>query len=106
MRAYRDQYAAVVGKGAQVVGVSTDDVATQKRFKDENQLPFPLLSDEGGKVAKQYGGTVVLLGIANRTTFVIGQDGIVKEIVSGGDAINPAGSIAACPLRKGPPAAP
>jgi peroxiredoxin Q/BCP len=105
VRAYRDQYASIVGKGAQVVGISTDDVETQKRFKDENQLPFPLLADEGGKVAKQYGGTVILIGIANRTTFVIGQDGIVKEIVSGGDAIDPRGAVAACPLRH-PPASP
>jgi peroxiredoxin Q/BCP len=103
VRAYRDQYASVVGKGAQVVGISTDDVATQKKFRDENQLPFPLLSDEGGKVAKQYGGTVALIGMANRATFVVGQDGIVKEIVTGSDAINPAGAIAACPLtRKAP----
>lgn len=104
MRAYRDQYATVIGKGAQVVGISTDDVATQRRFKAENQLPFPLLSDEGGKVAKQYGGTVPIVGIANRTTFVIGQDRVVKEIVSGGDAINPGASIAACPLRPAPAA--
>lgn len=102
MRAYRDQYAGVVGKGAQVVGISTDDVATQKRFKDENQLPFPLLSDADGAVAKRYGGTVPILGIAHRTTFVIGQDGVVKEIVRGGDAIDPAGSIKACPLRHAP----
>ena len=103
MRAYRDQYANVVGKGAQVVGISTDEVATQKRFKDENQLPFPLLSDSDGKVAKQYGGTVMIVGFANRATFVIGQDGVVKEIVTGGDAINPTGAIAACPLHpKGP----
>ena len=103
MRAYRDQYASVIGRGAQVVGISTDDVGTQRRFKDENQLPFPLLSDEGGKVARQYGGTVALFGNANRATFVVGQDGIVKEIVTGGDAIKPEGAIAACPLpRKAP----
>lgn len=100
MRAYRDQYASVVGKGAQVVGISTDDVATQKRFKDENQLHFPLLADEGGKVAKQYGGTVAVIGLANRATFVVGQDGLVKEIVTGNDAIDPQGAIAACPVPK------
>jgi peroxiredoxin Q/BCP len=98
VRAYRDQYASVVGKGAQVVGISTDDVATQKKFKDENALPFPLLSDADGKVAKQYGGTVPLIGFAHRATFVVGQDGIVKEIVTGSDAINPGGAISACPI--------
>ena len=98
MRAYRDQYAEIRKRGAQVVGVSTDGVATQKRFKEENQLPFPLLSDPGGKVAKLYGGT--LLGYANRTTFVLEQDGTVKEVVSGGDAINPKGAISACTVKK------
>ena len=102
MRAYRDQYASVVGKGAQVVGISTDDVATQKRFKAENQLPFPLLSDEGGKVAKKYSGTIAIFGNANRVTFVVGQDGIVKEIVEGSDAIDPKGAVAACPLQRTP----
>jgi peroxiredoxin Q/BCP len=102
VKAYRDQYAKVTEKGAQVVGISVDDVATLKRFKDENQLPYPLLSDDGGRVAKQYGGTVAVLGFANRATFVLEKDGTVKDVVTGGDAIDPGGAIASCPLhRKG-----
>lgn len=101
MQAYRDQYAQVTAKGAQVVGISVDDRETLKRFKDENRLPYPLLADDG-KVAKQYGGTVAVLGLANRATFVVDRDGTVKEIVTGGDAIDPKGAIAACPVpRKG-----
>jgi len=92
----------VAEKGAQVVGISTDDVATLKRFKDENQLPYPLLSDEGGKVAKQYGGKIPLVGIANRATFVLERDGTAKDVITGGDAIDPVGAITSCPLhRKG-----
>jgi thioredoxin-dependent peroxiredoxin len=90
----------VTERGAQVVGISVDDVATQKKFKDENQLPFPLLSDAGGKVAKKYGGTVPLLGFAHRATFVVERDGTVKEIVTGNGAIDPGGAIAACSLPK------
>jgi len=100
VQAYRDQYAQVAGKGAQVIGISTDDVATLKRFRDENKLPYPLLSDAGGKVAKQYGGTIAVIGLANRATFVLEVDGKVKEIVTGNDAINPTGAIAACPVNK------
>ena len=81
-----------------MVGISTDDGATQKRFKVENQLPFPLLSDARGKVAKKYGGT--FLGFANRATFVVERDGKVKEIVKGNDAIDPRGAIAACGLPQ------
>jgi peroxiredoxin Q/BCP len=42
----------------------------------------------------------MLLGFANRATFVVGQDGLVKEIVTGSDAIKPAGAVAACPVGK------
>jgi thioredoxin-dependent peroxiredoxin len=100
VQAYRDQYAQVTAKGAQVVGISVDDTATLKRFRDENRLPFPLLSDEGGKVAKQYGGTVPVFGVANRATFVLDRDGTVKEIVTGSEAVNPTSAIAACPIPK------
>lgn len=84
-----------------MVGISVDPVATQKKFKEELKLPYTLLSDEGGKVAAQYGGKVPVVGLANRATFVIEQDGTVKEVVSGGDAIDPGSAIAACPVRKG-----
>lgn len=85
------------------MGISVDDQATQKRFKAENKLPFPLLSDEGGKVSKQFGGTMPVVGFANRATFVVERDGTVKEIITGNEAIDPQGAISACsmPPRKG-----
>jgi peroxiredoxin Q/BCP len=82
------------------VGISTDSVETQRKFRDEYKLPYPLLSDEGGKVAKQYAGTIPVVGLANRATFVVAQDGTIKEIVTGNAAIEPAGAIAACPVRQ------
>jgi peroxiredoxin Q/BCP len=97
---FRDRYAEVEKKGAQVLGISVDDVATQRRFKSEYKLPYPLLADVGGKVADQYTGTVPVLGYANRSNVVIGQDGAVVQIVAGGDAVDPNGAIALCPLRK------
>lgn len=97
---FRDKYGDVAGKGAQVFGVSTDDVPTQKRFKEELKLPYSLLSDPGGKVAEQYGGRMAIVGLASRANFVIGQDGKVAQVVEGGDAVDPNSAIAACPLRK------
>jgi peroxiredoxin Q/BCP len=87
-------------KGAEVVGVSTDSVETLSRFKAEFKLPFVLLSDEKGTVVEQYPGKIPILGVANRATYVIGQDGLVKEIITGGAAIDPSTAVAACPLRK------
>jgi peroxiredoxin len=97
---FRDHFTDVAGKGAQVFGVSTDDVATQKRFHDELKLPYPLLSDADGKVSKQYSGTMAVLGYANRANVVIGQDGKISKIVEGGDAVDPTSAIDSCPMRK------
>jgi peroxiredoxin Q/BCP len=83
-----------------VVAVSTDSVETQKKFKDEYKLPYPLLSDSDGKVADQYGGRVPVVGLANRATYVVGTDGVIKEIVTGSSAIDPNSAIAACPVHQ------
>ena len=87
-------------KGAQVVGISTDSVETQKKFKDQYHLPYLLLADVGGKVADQYGGRIPVVGFANRATYVLDASGIIKQIVAGKDAIDPNSAIDACPLHK------
>jgi thioredoxin-dependent peroxiredoxin len=87
-------------KGAEVVGVSTDSVETLAKFKSEFNLPFILLSDEKGTVVEQYPGKIPILGVANRATYVIGQDGVVKEVITGGDAIDPSSAVASCPIGK------
>ena len=97
---FRDKYAEVEKKGAQVFGISTDSMSTQKKFKAEYKLPYPLLSDVDGKVSKAYVGTMPVIGVANRANIVIGQDGKVDGVVEGGDAVDPNGAIASCPLRK------
>ena len=97
---FRDKYVEVEQKGAQVFGISTDTEATQRKFKAEYKLPYALLSDPDGKVARQYSGTMPLLGAANRANFVIGQDGKIAKIVEGSDAIDPNAAIASCPLRR------
>lgn len=73
-------------KGAVVVGISADDVARQAKFRDKYNLNMPLLADPEKKVLtayevfkekSMYGKSV--LGI-ERTTFIIGKDGIIKKI--------------------------
>lgn len=97
---FREKFSDVEARGAQVVGISTDSVETQRRFKAELKLPYPLLSDADGAVSRAYSGTMPVVGVANRANFVIGQDGTILQIVEGSDAIDPNGAIAACPLKK------
>lgn len=63
--------------GATVIGVSADDIETQKRFsKEECRSAFLVASDPGLKVAKQYDAALVA-GYANRTSYVIARDGAI-----------------------------
>jgi len=52
---FRDNMESLSGKGLEVVGISGDSAATHKLFKAHNKLPFTLLADEKGEVAKQFG---------------------------------------------------
>jgi peroxiredoxin len=94
MTAFGEQNSSFTGKNAQVLGISMDDLETQKRFAESLASPFPLLADPSGKVAKAYG--VHGGEYAKRVTFVIGKDGKILEVISGRDAIDPAGALNAC----------
>src|ERR1700716_4736705 len=99
MSGFRDIESRFADKNAQVLGVSTDDVDTQTRFAASLKLPFPLLADREGAVAKQYGVSLPV-AMASRTTFVIGPDGKVVKVLEGKDALDPAPAAAACPLHR------
>jgi len=54
-------------------------------------------------VARQFVGVMPIPGVnvAKRGNIVIGEDGVVKKIVTGGDAVDPSSAIGACPIRHG-----
>src|SRR6185295_19615928 len=52
---FRDRSAELKKRGAVVLGVSPDDVASHVKFRDKFHLNFPLLADVGHKVAETYG---------------------------------------------------
>jgi peroxiredoxin Q/BCP len=54
-RAFRDGMAKLTEKGVVVVGVSGDTVNTHYLFKKAQMLPFTLLSDENGDLARKFG---------------------------------------------------
>ncbi len=72
----RDSYTVLQGKGVTVLGVSTDSVEDQKKFKDKYHLPFHLLSDSKQAVAKAF-GVPVNLGFTSRQAFLIKEGKIV-----------------------------
>ena len=61
-----------------VVGVSTDSAETLARFRAEHDLPFPLVSDRGSKIARAYRASWPLIGLARRVTYLVGRDRRVR----------------------------
>lgn len=80
--AFRDSYEVFKEAGAEVIGVSSQSVDSHKKFASTNTLPFVLLSDEGGKVRKQYGATSAFGLMPGRVTFVIDKKGTVRHVFS------------------------
>jgi thioredoxin-dependent peroxiredoxin len=83
----RDHQADYAKAGATVLGLSPDSVAKVKKFHDKYDLNFPLLADEDHAVAEAYGvwAEKSMYGRTywgnERTTFVIGPDGTVREVL-------------------------
>src|SRR6185369_3328645 len=53
--AFRDAWQRLAATGAQVLGVSADDVRSHASFAREHRLQFPLLADTEGAVVRSYG---------------------------------------------------
>lgn len=75
---FRDAYEDFTAAGAEVIGVSRDDAASHDAFIGKHRLPFTLLSDPGGKVAKSW-GLFATLGIPPRVTFVFDKAGVIRH---------------------------
>lgn len=88
---FRDSFEEFAEAGARIVGISADDVETQKKFHTKHQLTFPVLSDPETKVYGLFGlrasSSAVLMN--DRVTFVIDRDGYVRHHSSGMLASDP-----------------
>ena len=75
--AFRDHLLELAALKAQVAGVSVDDGASHRAFADLECLPFPLLADTDGQVARRYGAltNLAIVKFAKRHTYLIDPDG-------------------------------
>ncbi len=83
---FRDDLPRFRAADATVLGVSADDVASHRRFKEKYDLNFPLLADPDHRVSEAYGvwGKKTLYGREiegiHRTTFLIDEEGRVARV--------------------------
>jgi peroxiredoxin Q/BCP len=74
---FRDNSVDLKALGAEVLGVSLDDMATQCDFAARNTLNYPLIADDDGRVSELYGVKRALLPVDKRITFIIDPQGRV-----------------------------
>lgn len=79
----RDNISLYNASNAQVFGISVDSPYTLAKFKEEQGLNFPLLSDFNKEVSTSYGAlyetfAMELKGVSKRSAFVIDKEGIVR----------------------------
>jgi peroxiredoxin Q/BCP len=92
-QSFRDKYADYQGKEMVVLGVSRDDEASHKLFKEKYGLPFQLLADVDGTITKAYdvdGG-----GYAKRVTYIIDGNGKITHVDASVNTANHAQDILA-----------
>lgn len=76
----RDSYAGLTSKGLQVLGVSRDSSEAQKKFKDDQKLPFTLIADTDGKVAEAFLVPMIpVVGVPMRQSFIV-KDGKIAWV--------------------------
>ncbi len=79
---FRDNIEIINNLNANILGVSVDSKESHKDFSEKYSLPFPILADTNGEVAKKYDsfGSFVGFKYASRHTFIINPSGEIHKI--------------------------
>lgn len=78
---FRDEFEVFTDLNTKVIGISSDDVASHKKFSEKYNLPFTLLADTSKKVRQLFGVPSSVLGlIPGRVTYVINTKGVIIYI--------------------------
>lgn len=100
----RDHNAEITARGAAILGVSTQDEASHRKFTDKHRLNFPLLADAGGAVGRAYGtiggsglfaAAKAFIGMSDRVTFIIDEQGRIAHVIDQPEVANHAGEVLA-----------
>jgi thioredoxin-dependent peroxiredoxin len=80
-RAFRDNHERIRSLGAELVGISVDNLASQCAFAEAEDLRFTLIADENREISKRYDVLWPVLNIDRRVTFIISPDGVIEHII-------------------------
>lgn len=100
MQALQQDLKRLEATDTQVLGVSMDSAFANKAFADQIKVTFPLLSDWGGEITREYGIYVDKYKAARRVNFLIGKDGKILEEQVDNNAIDPTKIVDTCERPK------
>src|ERR1039457_2007902 len=96
MKAFQQGLKKLEAADTQVLGVSMDSPFANKAFADQIGVTFPLLSDWGGDLTREYGIYVDKYKASRRVNFLIGKDGKILEEQIDRGGIDPTKIVDAC----------
>ncbi len=77
-RGFREAIGEIKGLGGEVIGASLDGTGAQAAFAGRLGLPFSMICDTDGAVARAFG--VLGPGYAARVTFLIDKEGTIRKV--------------------------
>jgi len=100
MKAFQSHLKELEAADTQVLGVSVDSPFANKAWAQQLGVEFPLLSDLGGDVSREYGIYNPKYKAARRVTYVIDKNGKVVSLQVDHDALDPSNTVEECQRRK------
>ena len=100
MQNFQQNLAKLEAADTQVLGISMDSSFSNKAWAQQINVTFPLLSDWGGDVTKEYGLYNPKYKAARRVNYLIDKNGKVVEMQLDSEAIDPTKVVEACQARK------
>ena len=80
----RDNFESLASRDAEVMVITCDTTASNKKWAEEQDIEFPILSDfwPHGEVSKAFGCFNEKIGVPDRATFTIDENGIIRDVVT------------------------
>jgi peroxiredoxin len=96
MKQYQTNHGSFTAANTKVLGVSVDSTWSNRAFREQLGVEFPILSDWKRDAARQYGLLDENSGVARRATFVVDKAGVVRKVDVGREALDPSGVVGMC----------
>ena len=96
MKQYQTNHGTFTSANTTILGVSVDSSWSNKAFREQLGVEFPILSDWKRDAARSYGLLDENSGVARRATFVVDKGGVVRKVDVGREALDPSGVVGMC----------